>query len=187
MITDYETYVSVTGDTFTDQAKVLTNLVRAQGKIEELTGRQFEAMERTESLPVIDGQVWPSAYPITAVSAGGTLRGDGLAVLVTATGNAWLDQFAPAPDPAPRTYVSVTYTGGFAPDSAPSRLTDAICELAQRYSTPANTAAVPAGVMNVGINGQSYSGKRLGGPASIPQALLNEIHAFDHIASRMAD
>src|SRR4051812_36827124 len=82
MITDWATYKAVTGDVFTSQAQAEACLARAQRTIESRTGRLFDQAERTESLPVSDGKVWPSAYPLVSVSVPDTasVDGDGLSL-----------------------------------------------------------------------------------------------------------
>jgi len=50
VIVDETMYRDVTGDTFTDQAKVLRMLARAQARAEEVTERNFDKISRTESL-----------------------------------------------------------------------------------------------------------------------------------------
>lgn len=185
MIVDWATYKDVTGDIFTAQIKAEAMLTRAQARIEGLTGRKFDLLERTESLPVMDGKVWPRAYPIASVSlpTTATVSADGLSIAVAVPSWAGLSCMLTID----RQYQMITYIGGLTALTAPVGLLDAICELAQRYCQPANTAGVPAGVTSVSVNGQSYSGGVLGGAASIPPALRSEINKYRHVSARMAD
>lgn len=196
MIVDVAAYRQVTGDAFPADAVVLTNLARAQSRVERRTGRLFDKVERTESLPVRDGLVWPTAYPIASVSLPATavVTDDKLAIKLNVTN--WQDDPAlvSLTDGATPAYYAVTYVGGFTPATtsylageAPVELVDIICELAQRYAMPANTAAVPAGATSLSVNGQSVSGGRLGGSSSIPPALATSIRRFNHITQRMGD
>lgn len=190
MIVDYETYKQVTGDVFTAQSAVEQNLVRAQARAERITGRQFDKVQRTESLGMRDGLMWPRAYPVESVSlpSGATVSEDAVSIKLTSTN--WLSDptlvpFLAANQSTP--YYTVTYLGGFGPGEAPIDLVDAICELAQRYGLPANTAAIPAGATSVSVNGQAFSGAKLGGAATVPPALMAEFRKFTHVSARMAD
>jgi hypothetical protein len=189
MIVDWVAYTDITGDTFTAQAKAERNLARAQSRIEEITGRQFDKEERTESLSVVDGLVWPLAYPVESVSlpTGATVRDDQLSIVIGTT--IWQDALADIlpgyPAQAARPRVLVTSVGGYdALTPPPTGLVDVICELASRYNNPADTTTIPAGATSVGTAGQSVSG-RLGGAASIPPTLMTEIKKFRHITARM--
>lgn len=184
MIVDWATYKDVTGDTFTAQSKAEAMLARAQARIEDLTERKFDLLERTESLPAMDGKVWPRAYPVASVSlpTTATVSADGLSIIVATPSWAGLSSFT-----VDRQFQLITYIGGLTALTVPVGLLDAICELAQRYCQPANTAGVPAGVTSVSVNGQSYSGGVLGGAASIPPALRAEINRYRHVRARMAD
>lgn len=189
MITDWVTYKNVTGDTFTAQATVEANLLRAQSRVEGRTGRLFDLAERTESLPVHDGKVWPSAYPVASVSlpATATVTDDKLSINVLTT--SWQDDpalvaFSETADPP---YNLITYVGGYAAGAAPVELVDIVCEIAQRYGQPANTAGLPAGASSVSAGGQSYAGATLGGASALPPHLKQAIRAFDHPNKRAAD
>lgn len=187
MIATVADYRKVTGDAFPDDATVTANLARAQDKVEERTGRKFDLAARTESLPAIDGLAWPSAYPVISVAlpAGATVTDDGLAVKIAPTN--WLNDPALVPFTSgmtPPQYL-VTSTGGYAPGAAPIDLIDVICEVAQRYAIPANTAAVPAGATSISVNGQSVSGGVLGGSSALTPALKNAIRRFNHISQRI--
>lgn len=188
MIVDWDTYKDVTGDTFTDEAKALRMLARAQSKAEDITGRKFDRAERTESLPADDGgKVWPAAYPIGAVSvpADATITDDGLSVLV-AGDTTWWRQLWEGTSLAERPRYALTYTGGYdVANPAPTGLTDAIYELAHRYCNPADTTTVPAGATSLGAGGQSAAGRRLAGSASLPPALRSELLKFQHISARL--
>jgi hypothetical protein len=189
VIADWATYKLVTGDRFSEEADVLGALARAQSRVEEITGRLFDKVERTESLPVdSEGLAWPSAYPVAAVTApaGAAVSDDSLAIKTTTT--SWVDAIA-AVIPglvADRPRVLVTYTGGYdGTTPPPTGLTDAICELASRYLEPADTRTMPAGATSLGSRGQNVSGGRLGGSSSIPPALMTEIKKFRHIKARL--
>jgi hypothetical protein len=184
-------YRNVTGEAFPPDPTVLVNLQRAQSRVEDLTERLLDTAVRTESVEVRDGKAYPKAYPVTAVTTPATSvpSPDGK-YIVTNTTN-WQDQISQmlgASDVlADPVFVLFTYTGGYAAGQAPVGLVEAICELAQRYGQPANTAAVPAGVNSVGLGNQSYSGGTLGGSSKIPPALKADIRRYRHIVSRMAD
>lgn len=190
MIVDLVTYRDITGDTFTADDKVLRMLARAQGKAEEITGRLFDRLERTESLPVDDqGKVWPSAYPIAdpvASPSSATVTDDGMSIRVS-DGAAWWAGLPTGWSLSERPRYAVTYTGGYdGIVTPPTSLVDAICELAHRYCNPADTTTVPAGATSLGASGQSVAGPRLGGSASVPPALRAELLKFQHIAGRLS-
>jgi hypothetical protein len=189
VITDWATYTAVTGDTFTPQAAAEANIRRAQNKAQDLCERTFELGTYTETLEVIDGKVWPRAYPVSVVDQG-TIDGDRQSVTIA---QSFSDPIPPiALLGTQRQFVTLTYTGGFAPVAdpwlpgmVPTDLVDVVCELAARYSLPANTVAVPAGVSNVAVNGQSYGGAALGGSSAVPVAIRNSLKPYWHIAKRL--
>lgn len=205
MIATVADYRLVTGDTATPDPDVTVALGRAQARAEELCEREFDLQARTETAPIDkDGHIWPLAYPVTAVTvpAGSTIADDGFAILgpgaVTSSGFAdlfedvWgfpIDQL-PGSTFVQARNVPVSYTGGYAPGSAPQGLVDAICELASRYAAPADTRGVPAGVTSVTTGGaatQSFSGRALGGSSGIPASLRSAIRAYRHVQARSAD
>lgn len=190
MIVDETMYRDVTGDTFTDQAKVLRMLARAQARAEEVTERNFDKISRTESLTVeSDGLSWPSAYPVSSVTvpSTATISDDAISI---ATGQVpWYEPLGYSTDNCTRPVVLVTYVGGWdAPvagvGTAPTGLTDAICELAHRYCEPASTVTVPAGATSLGSRGQSVAGGRLGGSSSIPGPLRATLRGYLHVRAR---
>lgn len=189
MIVSWATYKAITGDTVTPQATAEANLVRAQQRVEDRAERKFDREERTESLQVIDGKVWPKAYPIASVSLpdGATVSPDARSIAVSSPN--YLDTCARLGilTAADRAVVLTTYVGGYATDEVPSDLVDIICEIAERYAMPAKTVGVPAGATAVGVNGQSYSGPVLGGSSALTPSLKNQIDRYKHIASRLAD
>lgn len=187
MIVSWATYKAITGDTVTTQATAEANLVRAQQRVEDRTERKFDREERTEPLQVIDGKVWPKAYPVASVSLPdtATVSADGLSIAVSSPN--YLDTCAGLGISAERAVVLVTYVGGYATGEAPSDLVDIICEIAERYAMPAKTVGVPAGATAVGVNGQSYSGPVLGGSSALTPSLKNQIDRYKHIAARLAD
>jgi hypothetical protein len=190
VIADYATYTLVTGDVFTDPVTVAAALERAQQRVEGMTGRKLEQGAYTESLAQRDGLVWPSATPVVSVSLPDSAAVAENGISITVTSSNWLSDptLVPFLSNQPTSYLLVTYVGGYASAAdAPVELIDCICELAQRYCLPANTAAIPAGATSVSVNGQAFSGAQLGGASSIPPALKKRIHAFDHIDKRMAD
>jgi hypothetical protein len=197
-------YRLVTGDAATSDPDVTAALERAQARAEELCEREFDLQSRTETAPIdADGHIWPLAYPITAVTVpdGATIADDGFSLLGPgAVGFADLfeDVWGFPVDQLPgsgstgltaRT-VPTSYTGGYAPGSAPQGLVDAICELASRYAAPADTRGVPAGVTSVTTGGaatQSFSGRALGGSSGIPASLRAQIRLYRHVQARSAD
>jgi hypothetical protein len=192
VIVDWATYKLVTGDAITAEATALANLARAQRRAEDATGRLFDKVERTETLPIIDGKVWPSAYPVVSVSVPSTATVDASALSISTGVTDLADVYAEVfsercPWAADRSYLLVTYIGGYELATAPVGLVDAICEIAQRYSMPANTVGVPAGATSVQVGGQSYSGGTLGGSGALPLSIRNTLTKFQHIAQRMAD
>lgn len=189
MIVDWTTYKLVTGDRFSAEADAVAALQRAQSRAEEITERVFDKGERTESLQVDEsGQVWPKAYPIESVSVPTTATVGDTGQSITTGGSSWVDALAtivPALR-AERPRVLVTYVGGYDETTpAPTGLVDGICELAHRYLNPADTATVPAGAKSLGSRGQSVSGSRLGGAASVPPELRDALRQFRHVAARM--
>lgn len=200
MIATWADYTAVTRDTVTPQADAEAALARAQARAEELCERLFDAASRTETLvPDADGLLWPKAYPVTAVAspATATVTPDGLAV---DTGSApfadlFEDEWGFPPSalpgqPSATQPVTLSYTGGYAPGTAPASLVESVCELASRYLAPADTRGVPAGVTSVTLGGdasQSYSGRALGGSSGIPASLRQQILRHKHVQARSAD
>lgn len=193
MIVDEAMYRDVTGDTFTDQDKVLRMLARAQSRAEEITERKFDKIERTETVIVeSDGLSWPAAYPVESVSVPSTATVSDDKISIRTGQATWIDALSglfPYGVDADRPVAAITYVGGWgAPvdgvGEAPTELTDAICELAHRYCEPANTTTVPAGATSLGSRGQSVSGGRLGGSSSIPGPLRATIRKFLHVHAR---
>jgi hypothetical protein len=195
VIVDETMYRDVTGDTFTDQTKVLRMLARAQARAEEVTERKFDKVERTETLTIeADGLSWPSAYPVVSVSIPSTAVISDDAISIRTGQATWASALAAlyvvSPVIAAAASVLVTYVGGWdAPvagvGTAPTGLTDAICELAHRYCEPANTTTVPAGATSAGNRGQSVSGGRLGGSSSIPGPLRATLRGYLHAHARL--
>ena len=190
MIVDWATYKIVTGDTFSSQADAEAAIARAQRKAEEITERQFDKAERTESLRVDEsGKVWPTAYPVAAVTTPSGSQIDDNGMSIKTTSPSWQDALATivpgwATD---RPRVLVTYTGGYdVATPAPTGLQDAIAELAHRYRNPADTTTLPAGARAVAATGQSVSGGRLGGSGQIPPELRDTIRQHRHPAARFA-
>lgn len=188
MIVTWQTYKDVTGDVVTAEGVALGRLARAQARAEDATGRKFDLIERTESVPVIDGKVWPSAYPVATVSLPdtATVSGDRLSI-VTGVSTPVDDLFSTTEVTGERPQLLVTYVGGYTAENAPIGLVEAICEIAHRYSIPANTVGVPAGTTSVRVGNQSYSGGPLGGSGSLPQSIRNQLVPYRHIRLRMAD
>jgi hypothetical protein len=188
MITDWATYKQVTGDRFTAQADAESALQRAQNKAQDICQRTFELGTYTETLEVVDGKVWPRAYPVRSATlpTGATIDGDRMSVSVSGS---IADAVLPAQLlSAARQFVTLTYVGGWdpvadpwLPDMVPTDLTDIVCELASRYAMPANTVAVPAGVSQVSVNGQSFGGAALGGSSAVPVAIRNALRPYWHI------
>lgn len=197
-----EDYRGATGDRVSLDADVLTALDAAQRRVEDLLERKLDDGEHTESLPVDDdGMVWPAGFPVAAVTvpADATVQPDGFAVKVTSSPvgglnpvQAW-QWLTGSPDPAPaagqRPALLVTYTGGPGIDTD-QELKDIICEVAARRLRPANTVGVPAGAQAVAMGGtasQSYSGRMLGGSASLPPEICAALHPHMHPHSRRMD
>lgn len=193
MIATWADYKEVTGDTATAEGLVNSRLLRAQRRAEDFTGRLFDQVERTESLPIIDGKVWPKAYPVVSVSLPETaaVAPDSLSIDSgqTSVVDALSDVLGlnEARITGDRPQLLVTYVGGYAVGTAPEGLVEVICEIAQRYSLPANTVGVPAGATSVQVGKQSYSGGALGGSSKLPLSIRNELTKYRHIRLRMAD
>jgi hypothetical protein len=168
MIITVGEYRELTGDYASTDSDVTAAIGRAQRRFEGDCERHFESAERTEAVYVGSMGAIPSAIPVTAVAtAGATIGAAGLTVrgLATTGGTRW---------------ATLTYTGGYAPEAMPQEVKDAVAELAARYRTPAQTAGVPAGVTDVGIDSQSYSAGVLGGSASLTPALKLLVAKWSH-------
>jgi hypothetical protein len=188
VIVSWATYKDVTGDTATTEAIAVARLARAQKRAEDVTGRQFDLVERTESVPIIDGKVWPSAYPIASVSVPDTATVDDDKLSITTGVTTPVDSdllWTCTTDDRP--HLLVTYIGGYTADTAPVTLAEIICEIAHRYSIPANTVGVPGGTTSVRVGNQGYSGGPIGGSSALPQAIRNQLIKYLHIRARMAD
>lgn len=189
MIVDWATYKLVTGDRFSAEADVVTALQRAQDRAEEITERLFEKIERTESLQVDEtGQVWPKAYPVESVSLPTTATVGDTGQSIKTSGTTWVDALATIVPSlqVDRPRVLVTYVGGYDEvTKPPTGLVDGVCELAHRYLNPADTTTVPAGTKSIGSRGQSVSGSRMGGAASVPPELRDALRQFRHVAARL--
>lgn len=152
MLVTVERYRIVTGDTTTAASAVSAAIEEATDLLSEDLGWQIEEDERTETLNVIDGRVYPSAVPITAVEAGQTI--DGYSV----TGAAPLgSDFLTEGFEGDVHRATLTYTGGWTADTLPSSIRRAICWAARGILTPSAAEAVPDGATSVRLGDASVT------------------------------
>lgn len=132
-----QTYRTLTGDLRSSVGDVTLALNVAQGLVETRLGRGLSAGSHTETLTVYqDSTVYPSVTPLTAGQ-------DGYVDSVTlrlGTNSSWPADGWPAYGSERR--ATVTYTGGYADDTAPQDLAMAICLVAKNYMTPSGSSAV---------------------------------------------
>lgn len=153
MLVTVERYRLITGDETTAATAVTAALVEAQDLLSEDLGWDLEEDERTETLDVVAGAVYPTAIPITAVAAGQTI--DGYAIRGAAPlGVDILVENSYDPD---RPRATVTYTGGWTDVTVPASIRRAIAWAARGILTPASAEAVPDGATSVRLGDASVT------------------------------
>lgn len=172
MIITVGEYRELTGDRASADADASAAIVRATRRFEHATERSFELATRTETVFIgRSGFALPSAIPVTAVTTpGATLQLNGLVGgLVPINGTR---------------FATLDYTGGLAPEDIPQEVKDAVAELAARYCLPVQTAGVPAGMTNVSVDSQAYSGSVVGGSASLTPSMKYLVAKWKHPNAR---
>lgn len=117
MLTTFEYYQRITGDSTTVEAAWATAASSAQELLEGTLERPglLESAERAEVCDVWpDGKLYPLAMPITAVAGGLTFHDDTV-YGATPDPNVWTG-FFPQTEPA---IATITYTGGYSNATAP--------------------------------------------------------------------
>jgi hypothetical protein len=133
-------YRTITGDITTTDAAVTGALVDSQGLIEEWLRRELDSTERTETLRLIDGRVYPKAYPIT--NAGELTIERTRAILGSAEISPPIWNLPSNSD----SYATVTYIGGFTAATLPKTLEREIARTAHNILHP---SLIPAGALSV--------------------------------------
>jgi hypothetical protein len=142
-------YRQLTGDHTSAAADVERALTDAQRLVEEYLRRPLELAERTERLRVyhLNGAraVYPKATPIQLVPAGLTVEG---AAVVGADA---LTSWAGWSSRSDRSYVEITYTGGYTDITLPLTIGREIARTAQQLLSPATAQAIPGGAKSVRV------------------------------------
>jgi len=175
-------YRAITGDQISSDDAVMAALDRAQRDCEDYTERQWELIERTETLEVhTGGYVYPSAYPIQSVSAPAqaTIEGSQISLGGQAT-----QSFASLLGVSTSPYAEVTYVGGYADADMPNKITEAVAELAEYKLNPPTSVGIPAGATSVTTSGQGVSGHRLAGASGIPGHVKDVFFRWRHVEAR---
>lgn len=176
-------YRKHTGDAVNYDGDVVDSLAAAQQDLERLTDRKFEKIERTETLPVLNGQVWPSAYPLFSVSAPVDAQAHQVSISVAAQDawSGWGQQWAAVPSPQVTTQ-DVTYIGGF--DPMPTELQRIVAAMALELMVPLTPAAEPTAVTAEDIDGRLQPALVLT-EVTYSAAILRKIRPWRHIRSRL--
>ena len=142
-LVDFQTYQIVTGDTTSASGVVEDAIDDATQAVEEKLRRQLPYGEYTESLPILDGRVYPGMIPLE-VSESGTVDGYTIRGVF--------------PDPIDWMFGdwrtgdtgTVTDVGGWTPDTLPRSIRDDICATAygQLHPDASVLSGVPVGVNN---------------------------------------
>lgn len=201
MICTLQRYRTFTGDYLNYDGDVTEALAQAQTEIEERTERKFEQATRTETIVVrSNGRVYPSAYPVTAVSSPSDAVLDTPAVIVNTPlhrevqsgdfelvarnrfGSAhpydWT--LSPFVNGGPVTQA-VTYTGGYA--TVPIELQRLNAEMAQYILAPRAPvgSASPASAPDL----EGYSTPPLALLTDWPQTILRKINRWAHVKTKL--
>lgn len=164
MICTVDQYRTITTDLDTEDYRVTAALVSAQSEAEQFCQRSFESATRTEVLRLYtNGRVYPKAFPIAAVIGMPGAIIDGWGVLLGygyqyATGvNPFVSGFG-SDTWAWQPQITVTYTGGYSPDTMPQEVVRAVAQVAYDELHPVVMAGVPAGASSVAVGDVSVSG-----------------------------
>jgi hypothetical protein len=196
-------YRRMTGDLITYDADVVQTLADAQAEIERLTGRFFEQAAVTETLEILDGyRVFPSRYPVTAVTApAGALTDDGIGIYVgpqnndvatgfgalagggyggyVGTGNFVAYTGAPTV-PLTLNTATVSYTGGFA--TIPIDLQRINAEMAMIMLYPESPANRQTNADESDTEGLAYP--VMATLADWPKSVKRKLKVWSHIKTR---
>ena len=151
MLISVDRYRVITGDSSTAATAVSAAVETAGDLLGEELGWPggVESAERTETLGVLEGRVYPSAVPIT-VAAGFTIDGHALRGATPQ----WADIFEDV-DGAP--VATVTYTGGWTSATVPASVERDVAWAARALLNPAEALSVPAGATSVRLGDASVS------------------------------
>lgn len=147
-----ERYRLVTGDQSTAASAVSAAIEEAVDVLSEDLGWQIESAERTETLTVLDGRVYPSSVPITAVPSGQSI--DGHAVIGAAPfGQDFITEGADEGE----TRSSLTYTGGWTSSTVPAGVARDLAWAAYGILRPETATSVPDGATSVRLGDASVT------------------------------
>lgn len=167
MLVSVDRYRLITGDSASAASAVSAAVEEATDLLSEELGWSIESAQRTESLPVVDGRLYPAAVPITVVPDGFTV--DGYSVLGSGAGS--LPVFLVERSERGGQRTSLTYTGGWTDETLPASLRRAICWAAYTMVRPGDVAELIrfAGASSVSLGDASVdytvSGPTKGVPA----------------------
>lgn len=141
MLLTEDYYQRITGDTATPTEAFATAASAAQDLLEDALGVPgfLESGERTESLPICDGVVYPTATPVT-VAEGYTVVDGNTLYGVTPDLPAWLGTL----DTPHAARADVTYTGGWTADTAPGYMRRDLAFVAWAILRPATVLSLGA-------------------------------------------
>lgn len=143
-------YRAYSGDSNTPDLKVQQLLIDAQRLVEEYLGRRLQSAQRTETLSVQSGVVYPTVTPVTAATL--PMRSGGLAV------DGYDYHFYGDPFPYAGAQATVTYTGGFTSTTLPMHLVKGIVDTAKALTdADATTSELIAGATNVRLGDASVT------------------------------
>lgn len=161
-VVDTETYALYTGDRSTDADTVEEALDDAIQLLEERLDRTLALGTHTERLPVVAEAdtgthvVYPACVPLVSTTAG-TIRGNAIRGVTRDGGVFSIGDWA-----------TVTYLGGFTPDTLPIAIRRDICGAARKLLDTQTPSVVPAGakVVRVGDVSLDYGPDGAGAPAA---------------------
>jgi hypothetical protein len=164
-----DTYRLRKRDRTTNDTIITASIARAVARVEAvLDGRMLESSARTEKLRVSGREVWPHAFPITAVTSP--------AGAVISPGEMSLWYVIPDALSIPPTmifdlqdppegwweYATVDYTGGYSESTLPEPLKDALLDLAYVFVREAVTFddaddGIPPGATSISLGDASVT------------------------------
>ena len=156
MILDLPTYRQLAKD-FTSYDGDCTNAIeQAQALAEQETGRiGFDQAVYTETCQVFSNRkAYPSAYPISAVSAPTGATFDAKSVSVSSS--LGLDFILGYPWGVQTYSQLISYTGGYPSGTAPKDLQQAVARIAKNL-LPADTDGIPHGATSISVGDLSIS------------------------------
>lgn len=152
MLISVERYRLITGDQDTAATAVTAAVEEATQLLGEDLGWEITEAERTETLQVFGGKVYPSSIPITVVGDGQAIDGHA----VTGAAPIGSDFLTEGVEGGPLR-ATLTYTGGWTDDTVPTTIARDIAWAARGILNPSAALGVPAGATSVTLGDASVT------------------------------